>query len=872
MSRLGWWAFPLAVVFAWAVSVAAAPSDLLGIGTHEGILVTVTSPGGGPVARADVELRMLLPDDQPIEARGVTDAQGRVRLRLPPAPDAVGYELRVRTGPAAAWGVALGVERPVEASLQIGEMTTVRGRVVDERRRPVPDATVFWQLGNRFTEAVGPTVEPITVIQHAVSVDAGGRWSLAVPRALLEAGRSLRVEAPDHVPAQEMLRRDPWDGEILTTLNRGAAVSGIVLKPDGSPAVGALVELASMTPTDTRRALADRDGRFTVRGVNLGSYEPGLVARMPGVGTAVHALRTGDERAAVILRLRPTPERVTGRVVDADGRPFGDGQIVARLAPEGEPSARVFFGSLASVSPDGRFVWDQPVRSMWFLYRHGPNAEWVSDEVLWDGVAESVEIRVRPARRLVVRGIEAGNGVAVPLKSVTQGRFGADGPRHSITTAFEPRPDGTFEILQHPDATDLLVLAEGRAHVTLPIPPGTDSPAQMDVTYAPRGENALRVIDAASERPLTSVVLRHRPGESVTLQAGPDGRFRWMRQSNHDAIVVVVAEGYRMQVVRLLEQGGEVVVRMLPLEPPRQVRVTVTGPDGGAATGVVLARAGTPPGGLTRARATWSRQGLRELGGAEPLPADGLRAVDGATWDVRVDGEFTHLAAHAEQGWAVVPVAELRGDEAVVRLRPFTRVALDIEPLWEGWGGASVTLVQAALEGDAVVTIDENLPVPDGGGVVDVGRLPGGGDYNVALRVAPRVLAGRTIRPAGPDEAPVRVRLSRPLRLRLPRLPDGTDARGNVELKPVSARLASPAALRHGRGWSDGLSSNTSIASGVQLVAGAPGPHWLLISPNVYPPVAEPVLFYARVVVPAEALEPGDEPVDLEVPELQRIP
>lgn len=226
----------------------------------------------------------------------------------------------------------------------------VRGRVTREDGRPVAGAAVSLGLG------AGRDQELLEAL-----ADPGGRFAFALPaRGSREGAGFLRevVVRPgsDHTGARVDLERFLAAGgaeELALVVGDGAALSGVVLDPEGRPVAGAevhgwLTQGFSFEPPHRaadRVAACDERGRFTLPG--LGGWfvaAPHAPGRIPWVGVVgVWGGRPTESDADFTLVLADACE-VAGRVVDERGRPV-EGAEVALAVPE--------LPRLAATSPDG---------------------------------------------------------------------------------------------------------------------------------------------------------------------------------------------------------------------------------------------------------------------------------------------------------------------------------------------------------------------------------------------------------------------------------------------------------------------------------------------------------------------------------------
>jgi protocatechuate 3,4-dioxygenase beta subunit len=310
----------------------------------------LVAAGGAPAA--DVELVWRQRSDFGFAIGGPAADGPRTRS----AADGT-FELRVEAGRrgllelprAAGLLFASREQRQVEvaayeADADLGELgliaaARIAGQVVDEAGQPVPSARV---RANRDALA-------IWMPGQGEPVDGEGRFELIG----LEPGRhGVGAEAPGFVPATatvELKSGEQVDGLVLR-LARGASIAGTVLDDRGRPVAGARVagfrdrELGPnvrVQGIDADAAVeTDANGYFVLSGiegeqVSLRAWAEGCASQtLAGV-----AVGTGN----VTFRLDRLG-RISGRLLDTEGRPLAGSQV----------SARVFNGAVRSGGPSSR--------------------------------------------------------------------------------------------------------------------------------------------------------------------------------------------------------------------------------------------------------------------------------------------------------------------------------------------------------------------------------------------------------------------------------------------------------------------------------------------------------------------------------------
>ncbi|WP_223643632.1 carboxypeptidase-like regulatory domain-containing protein [Corallococcus sp. EGB] len=276
------------------------------------------------------------------------------------------YQVQVDAdGFLGEWGTWIDVDGVKPKRFVLRDAAVVRGSVVDTEGRPVGGAHLaLWsRTGDRAPEDLLRTEPSMDVGLESggsttsrqdgtfvLSAIAKGSWFMTVQRDGFQA-----IVLPVTSPASE----------LRITLGEGARMSGEVTDSEGFPArgfrvsllpvhglAGSLLELGTMT---------DARGLFSWRGIPPGRYR--LQAEYRGAVERRCVARdldlAGTEARQESLRL-DQGLRVSGRVVDSDGRPRVGAEVSLQqpdTSLEREGPGVVSCGSLsrAWVGDDGRF-------------------------------------------------------------------------------------------------------------------------------------------------------------------------------------------------------------------------------------------------------------------------------------------------------------------------------------------------------------------------------------------------------------------------------------------------------------------------------------------------------------------------------------
>jgi hypothetical protein len=234
-----------------------------------------------------------------------TGADGRFTLRIPPAPGVVLARADTTSDPAARFTAA----RVAEADRK-------------DLYKPPPDAI---QLGPRSKDEYFNTHRLV----HPVRWENG--YALVHPAA---ADKAVRVT----------IRFDP-----------GRTVRGKVVGPDGRPLAGA--RAVCVQATDERGPTTFRTDDFAVYA--LGAGPPRTVYFLHEGKQLVGALTLRGGAAAPVVKMQPAAA-VTGRVLDAAGKPLAGAEISFQMSEAGpdELVRQKLHGwrvAHATTDADGRF-------------------------------------------------------------------------------------------------------------------------------------------------------------------------------------------------------------------------------------------------------------------------------------------------------------------------------------------------------------------------------------------------------------------------------------------------------------------------------------------------------------------------------------
>jgi len=484
------------------------------------------------------------------------------------------------------------------------DMEKVVGRVLDAEGRPVAGARAYvvgeratglplalraaggtWRDARRFT--IGPVVAA-----------EGGRFEVAIPGEVREESCRVIVAAAGFGLGVE--RVGPG-GEVEVRLSAEAPITGVLRKPDGSPAAGAVVRLLGfhddvsgkgafvegddeLPDAWPKPAEADAEGRFTLRGVPVDTYAV-LSARHPECADDdVYVSTFPDRRTSPAIRafeiepLEPSFERTLsparpaeGRVVDAEtGRPLAG--VTVAFTPMGRHGSRAVS---AVTDADGRYRASGRFADVfYFSVDPDPESGYLGATASRQGWPEgaralTVDFALRKGRRIAGRVVDRDRGRPVAGAAVAYRH--ASGDPNAAASAV---PTG-------PVATD----AEGRFEVFGLAGPGylvveTDDPGRLRVRRTPPGRGVSQEGRAIAPQGYAEVVVPEQdepaPVEieirrGVTIEAravDPEGRPIDEVAATYPSIGAVL--GFASNRSRDLPGG---VLRIEGADPDRTYRV-----------------------------------------------------------------------------------------------------------------------------------------------------------------------------------------------------------------------------------------------------------------------------------------------------------
>ncbi len=180
-------------------------------------------------------------------------------------------------------------------------------------------------------ETTARAPEPVALFEASAAVETDKRGRFAFDT--LRAGHySVSVQARDFVPyrADDIEASLPAPQDLTIKLETGSTLKGkVVARGGGQPVAGAVVQV-STSRMETRRAVTDVDGNFSMRGFYPGPLD-NLQIRAKGFTVAVIdrvTIAPGEDTHEEVFELTPSAS-ISGTVKSRTGEPVRNARLVA---------------------------------------------------------------------------------------------------------------------------------------------------------------------------------------------------------------------------------------------------------------------------------------------------------------------------------------------------------------------------------------------------------------------------------------------------------------------------------------------------------------------------------------------------------------
>lgn len=466
---------------------------------------------------------------------------------------------------------------PVPMDFTLEPAVSLSGVVVDEEGTPVAEASL--QLVSGDGEQVQGTES------YAVSGE-DGRFMLDAP----EAGTwTLSTEDERFLPEKKQV---PLPSENLRwVLRRGARVDGRVTDADGTPLSGVNISVWKHGEEWTyhRSGATDEQGRFTVSGMEAGSYRVDASLQEEGVDRmASQAVQLRDNGRAEVSLSFETGWSLSGLVVDEAGQPMAEAAINVFQTPDGTPRWRRGRGGCGNERPrvltgrDGRFTLKHLTGEQYDLWAYKEGYTFLAKKAAGAEPLEQQSVRVSQGTAEVRLVLQA--------QAVLRGRLvGPDGkpiPRFELNMRFMSDARGAFSTpIMETGSQQLFFNAPGMAQTAreVKVQEGVDldlGEVRMEPgrrirgvvvdaeTGAVQAGAEVRIVDSTKD-PAEGLV---RPALFARTQ--DDGSFEFPHVEAEPLQLEVSHQHYRMAKVALGTSDASVTVRLAT-----GARVTVSAVD-----------------------------------------------------------------------------------------------------------------------------------------------------------------------------------------------------------------------------------------------------------------------------------------------------
>jgi hypothetical protein len=294
--------------------------------------------------------------DAPV-ARVLTDVDGRCRVPLLSGGDEV-YASLDGTGTSGVWKpYHLEQTTPHEATayrkvwepavtLRLLPQASVVGIAIDAESRPMPGAevSVVRLIGVKREMHTEPRrVDPVVT-------DDSGRFRIHVDAPSMV---TLVARAGPLQTAKRAVHVDPGEESAVELRVPGAfAVSGRVVRADGSPVAEAKVRVAGWDWEEVPEILSGADGSFTLALTEAGTYELMAVSKGLVTGSVVQVTLSAEEpHVSADIPLLPAGH-LSGRVLWSTGEPVARATI--NVAADGKSLGPGHLSLTSEITPGAR--------------------------------------------------------------------------------------------------------------------------------------------------------------------------------------------------------------------------------------------------------------------------------------------------------------------------------------------------------------------------------------------------------------------------------------------------------------------------------------------------------------------------------------
>ncbi|KFE68753.1 carboxypeptidase-like regulatory domain-containing protein [Hyalangium minutum] len=543
----------------------SAEEVVLRLGESRHVEGTVRDDAGNPIPGARVALWRKRDYGQ--NWKVFTDEEGHYRVGPLPLSDYV-FDVTAPRYRHVENEVHAITREPVPLDFTLPRAFSLAGTLVDEEGVPVAEASLELISGdgeqpqgtqsNTMTEEDG---------RFVLDAPAAGTWTLST-----EDERFLPEKKQVQVPSENLR----W------VLRRGARIDGSVTDAEGTPMseVGITVWMPGEEGewSYSRRAMTDAQGRFSVSGMEAGSYRVEASLTDEGVERSASQPVTlrDNGRAEVALRFE-TGWSLSGLAVDEAGQPVAEATINVYQPPNATAAWRRNRFRCGNDRPrivtgrDGRFTLEHLTGEQYVLWAYKEGYIFLAAKSEGAAAVDEDSIRVRSGTEQV--------RLVFQSQARIRGRLvdpdGAPIPRFELNMRFMSDAQGAFTTpITETGTQHLLFGAPGMAQTTraVKVQEGVDvdlGEVRMEPGRRVRGV----VVDAETGAPQAGAEVRvlgpareqeeglARP--SLFMRAQDDGTFEFPHVESEPLQLEVSHTNYRMARVALGASDASVTVRLV---------------------------------------------------------------------------------------------------------------------------------------------------------------------------------------------------------------------------------------------------------------------------------------------------------------------
>ncbi len=293
---------------------------LLELGSGVRVTGTVRDTAGRFIANAEVSAWLISPEYRSKGKTTRTASDGTYTLGpIEPGSYRFGAEASRYVSPESQMKQVKG---NLTLDFVLHDAVLVEGRVVGADGEPLEDVTLM---------LMDPSSDETDEGNDHVSSEKDGTFAIET----LKPGRyELRTFHEDFMPTTQPVTA-PTSG-VQVVLSAGAQVVGDVVDDTGAPAPEAEISLVPEQEAQawqTKQALSDEQGHFTLKGLAAGKYVISAVKAMQRVSRPVEVRGSGS----VQVRLQFSAGLpLAGLVVDTRGKPVSEARVIIRPVEQEE--------------------------------------------------------------------------------------------------------------------------------------------------------------------------------------------------------------------------------------------------------------------------------------------------------------------------------------------------------------------------------------------------------------------------------------------------------------------------------------------------------------------------------------------------------